>query len=198
MRFMNNDKGPSPLAARSRWVLGLSALACLAASGCASAPGHLAPLTATPPGPYLLAAGDELRIAVFGVTAINNSYTVDDSGMIALPLLEPITISGMSVREAEAAIADRLRTRNIVLDPKVSAQIQTYRPFYISGEVQRPGQYPCAPGMSLARAVAIAGGFTFRADSKHATVSRVAAKGLAVPETPILPGDVVVVPEAWF
>ncbi|RYD91390.1 MAG: polysaccharide export protein, partial [Sphingomonadales bacterium] len=71
-------------------------------------------------------------------------------------------------------------------------------PFYISGEVHKPGQYPCPPGMSLAKAIAVAGGYTFRADSKRATISRVSTKGLATPDTAILPGDVVVVPEAWF
>src|SRR5262245_57211978 len=119
-----------------------SVAACLSLCSCATS-SSLPMLAAVEPGPYRLASGDELRITVYGMPALTNSYTVDDGGLIALPLLDPINVAGMSVRQAETAIADGLRAHNIVLDPKVSAQILTYRPFYISGQVQKPGEYPC-------------------------------------------------------
>ncbi len=150
------------------------------------------------PSPYRLGPGDEIRVSVAGLTTIDNSYRVDDTGTIALPMLRPIKVDGKTLRDAEAAVADGLRERHIIQAPSVSVQVQTYRPFFISGEVQHPGQYPFVPGMSLMTAVSIAGGFTFRADNRSAVVTRGATRGRATSATPIFPGDIILVRERWL
>lgn len=179
------------------WIIALAAIAGMTASACAGKDGGLPILTAAA-GSYRLGAGDELRINVAGLDAMNNSYRVDDNGVIAVPMLDPVAVGGKTVREAEAAVADMIRARQLVLEPRVSAQIQTYRPFFIAGEVQKPGEYPYVPGMSLMTAVSIAGGYTFRANTKTATITRAAAKGRATQDTPVLPGDIILVRESWF
>lgn len=181
-----------------RWILSLSASLLLATSACGQGNGKLQALSITAPAVYQLGAGDELRITVFGLEAMNNTYRVDDSGAIALPMLDPIPVVGKTVREVETSIADKIRERQLVIDPKVSAQIQTYRPFFIAGEVQRPGQYPYVPGMSVMTAVTVAGGFTFRANTRSALITRASKKGRATQDTPVLPGDQILIRESWF
>ena len=170
----------------------------MAASGCGSADGRFAPLAMTAPAAYQLGTGDELRVTVFGLDTMTNTYRVDDSGSIALPMLDPIKVAGKTVRETEAIIVDKIRARQLLLDPRVSAQVQTYRPFYIAGEVQKPGQYPYVPGMSLMMAVSVAGGYTFRANTKSAIITRASVKGSATQDTPVMPGDQILVRESWF
>lgn len=166
--------------------------------GCSAPEARLPPLVARAPASYLLGPGDQIRVSVFGLDAMTNTYRVDDSGAIALPIIGSVTVAGKSLRESEAAINEIIRGQHLVLDPKVSAQIIEYRPFFIAGQVQRPGQYPYVPGMSLITAVTIAGGYTFRADTRQATVTRSAQKARAGQESPILPGDLIMVPESWF
>ncbi|WP_157218497.1 polysaccharide biosynthesis/export family protein [Flavisphingomonas formosensis] len=177
-----------------RWIVA----AAMATSAWAAQAGNTPMLPAVGTSAYQLGPGDELRIHVSGLDALNNTYFVDDTGRIAVPMLPPVTVSGKTVREAEAAIADQIRSRQLVLNPEVSAQVQAYRPFFIAGEVQRPGQYPYVPGMSLMTAVSIAGGYTFRANTKTATITRANVKGRASQETQIQPGDVIVIRESWF
>lgn len=152
--------------------------------------------------PYRLGPGDELRVNVFGLDVIANTYLIGDSGGISVPLVGPVDASGKTVAEVEAMIAASLRTRQIVRDPNVSVQIVKYRPFYILGEVQRPGQYPYVPGMTVLNAVSIAGGYTFRANNRRAIIVRNNASGpikaSAQPETRVMPGDTVTIPESWF
>ncbi len=180
----------------------LAALALLV-SGCAAHGADSAVIAAPAVAePYHLGAGDELRINVFGLDAANNSYLIGDSGGISVPLVGPIDAAGKTVAEVEAMIAESLRTRQIVRDPNVSVQITKYRPFYILGEVQRPGQYPYVPGMTVLNAVSIAGGYTFRANNRRAMIVRNAGSGAqtaaARPDTRVLPGDTVNIPESWF
>ena len=167
-------------------------------ASCSSSDGGLPRLELAAPEAYRLGPGDELRVSVFGLDAMANSYAVDDTGAIAMPIIGAVPVAGKTLREAEALIADKVLARNLVIDPRVTAQVQTYRPFFIAGEVQRPGQYPYVPGMSLMTAVSIAGGYTFRADTKQATVTRTARRGVATQDTPILPGDAIIVKEGWF
>ncbi len=183
---------------RKRWILLLSASLLVATSACGNGGGDVQPLATSAPASYHLGAGDELRITVFGLEAMNNTYRVDDSGAIALPMLDPIPVVGKTVREVETAIAGKILERQLVIDPKVSAQIQTYRPFFIAGEVQHPGQFPYVSGMSVMTAVSIAGGFTFRANTHNMLVTRASKKGRATQDTPVLPGDQILVRESWF
>lgn len=174
----------------------------LFATACASSSATLAPIAPAPPGAYRLGAGDEVRITVFGLDAATNSYVVGDAGTIAVPLLPPVAAAGRTAEELQASIVDAIKTRELLRAPSVSVQVQKYRPFFILGEVQKPGQYPYVPGMSVLTAVSIAGGYTFRADTKKAVILRPtaagAAKGSAKADTPVQPGDTVNILEAWF
>jgi protein involved in polysaccharide export with SLBB domain len=176
----------------------LTILMAAVATGCAGPRSDLPQMASAAPGVYLLGAGDEIRINVLGLEAMNATYIVGDTGAISLPMLEPLQVEGKSIRAVEAQIADAILERQLVLAPKVSAQIQVYRPFFILGEVQRPGHYPYIPGMSVITAVSVAGGYTFRADTKKAIITRVARKGEARKETPVMPGDTIEIRESWF
>ncbi len=177
------------------------ALAVVASTATAAAE-RLPPLPDSVPSAYRLGPGDEVRVTVFGLDAATNTYVVGDTGTIAVPLLPLISAAGKSADELQAALVEALRARELVRVPSVTVQIQKYRPFFILGEVQKPGQYPFVPGMSVLTAVSIAGGYTFRADKKHVVVVRVvdgkSTKGGAVPETPVQPGDTISIPESWF
>ena len=181
--------------------LGIAAVLALSV-GCSSSTANLAPIASTPLAPYLLGAGDEVRITVFGLDAVNNSYTISDTGEISLPLVGAVAAQGKTIHQLETVIGEALRTRDVVRSPSVSAQVQRYRPFFILGEVQKPGQYAYVPGMSVLTAVSIAGGYTFRAQTDRAIITRSGTQrivqGMARPDTPILPGDTVLVKEAWF
>ena len=179
----------------------VAALLFLTAACAASAP-RLAMLEAAPPTAYRLGPGDEVRINVFGLDAVTNSYVVGDAGTIALPLLPTLMANGKTVDELQLAVIEAIRSRDLVRTPSVSVQVQKYRPFFILGEVQRPGQYPYVPGMSVLAAVSVAGGYTFRANTRAVVISRAAgttvAKGKAPPEMLVQPGDTINVLEAWF
>ena len=115
-------------------------------------------------GPYTLDSGDKLRIVVFGQDALSNNYTVDAQGAVSLPLVGAIEARGLTTAQLGSAIAGRLKS-GYVRDPSVAVEIDTYRPFFVLGEVTFPGQYPYVPNMTVENAIAIAGGFTPRASA---------------------------------
>ena len=127
-------------------------------------PGMVAasPAAYSPPAqqfPYTLDSGDRLRVVVFGQDGLTNSYVVDASGDIAMPLIGSVAARGLTTDQLSARIADLLR-QGYVRDPHVAVEIEAYRPFFILGEVTQPGQYPYVANMTVETAVAIAGGFT--------------------------------------
>src|SRR6478736_4550446 len=152
-------------------------------------------------GPYTLDSGDKLRIVVFGQDTLSNTYTVDAQGAVSLPLVGAVEARGLTTSQLGSAIAGRLRS-GYVRDPSVAVEIDSYRPFFILGEVTFPGQYPYVPNMSVETAVAIAGGFSPRAFRQNVEISRPTG-GQAVRQsvplgTPVRPGDTVIVAERWF
>ncbi len=163
---------------------------------------RLPPIPDAPAGAYRLGAGDEIRVSVVGIDQASTTYAIADTGTISMPLVGQLAVAQKTVPEAEALIVDALREKQLLRAPSVSIQIDKYRPFFILGEVQKPGQYPYVPGMSVLTAVSIAGGFTFRAQTKRAMIVRNAgghaASGSARPETLVLPGDTIKIEEAWF
>ncbi|BCM85003.1 sugar transporter [Methylobacterium indicum] len=150
---------------------------------------------------YSLAAGDKLRVIVFGQDNLSNIYAVDGAGRIALPLIGPVKVAGGSTAQAARAIEARLRD-GFVREPHVTVEVEVYRPFFILGEVTTSGQYPYVSGMTVETAVAIAAGFGPRAARDYAVVTREGPTGLVsgiVPMTyPVRPGDTIVVKERWF
>jgi polysaccharide export outer membrane protein len=152
-------------------------------------------------GPYTLDSGDKLRIAVFGQDALSNNYTVDAQGQVSLPLIGTVEARGLTTAQLGNAIAGRLKS-GYVRDPSVAVEIETYRPFFVLGEVTFPGQYPYVPNMTVENAIAIAGGFTPRAFKDQVTITRkvqgVPARTTLPLRHPLRPGDTVEVSERWF
>jgi len=152
-------------------------------------------------GPYTLDSGDRLRIVVFGQDGLSNSYLVDASGYIDMPLIGSVLARGATTGELSSRIGDKLQ-QGYVKDPHVAVEIEAYRPFFILGEVTQPGQYPYVADMTAETAVAIAGGFSPRAYRRTVTVTRIVhgqQVRLSVPITyPLRPGDTVNVQERWF
>ncbi|MEM9723949.1 MAG: polysaccharide biosynthesis/export family protein [Pseudomonadota bacterium] len=149
---------------------------------------------------YKLGAGDRLKIVVFGEEDLSGELEVDGAGTIAMPLIGTVNAGGKSVRELEARIVAKMKD-GYLIDPQVSIEVLNYRPFYIIGEVQTPGEYPYRAGMTVINAVGIAGGFTFRADEDDIEISRGgtdARPNRASRETIVSPGDVVRVNERFF
>jgi len=151
--------------------------------------------------PYLLDSGDKLRVVVFGQENLSRVYTVDGGGFISMPLIGAVQARGLTTFALERAIASQLRTK-YVKDPKVTVEIQTYRPFFILGEVKNPGQFAYVNDLTVQTAVAIAGGYTERARESKVKVTR-RMNGQEVTfkvgrDYNILPGDTVYVTERFF
>lgn len=151
--------------------------------------------------PYVLATGDKLRIIVFGQDSLSNIYQVDASGRIAMPLIGTVAVGGLSTAGAAGAIEAKLRG-GFIREPKVTVEVDTYRPFFILGEVTTSGQFPYVNGATVQTAVAIAGGFTPRAERSYAELTRRTSRGIVVGDVPITypirPGDTIVIKERWF
>jgi polysaccharide export outer membrane protein len=150
---------------------------------------------------YLLDSGDKLRVVVFGQEGLSNSYSVDAAGFITMPLIGAVPAHGRTTTSLSRAIAEKLRN-GYIREPHVAVEIEAYRPFFILGEVTAPGQYPYVANMTVETAIAIAGGFTPRAEKKTAEVSRSADGQLYRGKVPLAfqvrPGDTVLVRERWF
>lgn len=151
--------------------------------------------------PYRLASGDRLRIIVFGQDNLSNIYGVDAAGRIAMPLIGSVEAQGLGLRELERQIEARLRG-GYLREPKVSVEVDAYRPFFVLGEVTNSGQFPYVAGMSVQTAVAIAGGFSPRAYQSSAEITRRIGDRIVTGTVPmtaaILPGDTIVIRERWL
>jgi polysaccharide export outer membrane protein len=151
--------------------------------------------------PYHLDAGDRLRVVVYGQEGLTNTYLISAGGTITMPLIGAVPARGRTPQGLAAEISARLRN-GFIREPSVAVEIESYRPFFILGEVQAPGQYPYVPNMTAESAVAIAGGFSPRARKDSVTITHTDAAGssrvIMPPGTPISPGDTVLVGERWF
>lgn len=151
--------------------------------------------------PYRLGAGDRVRVTVFEQDGLTNTYSVDQSGYISFPLVGAIPARGHTAQQMEKAIADKLR-QGYLRDPDVSVEIDRYRPIFVMGEVGAAGQYSYVPGLTVQKAIAIAGGFTPRANQESVDITRdingKVMTGRVVTSDPLLPGDTVYVRERLF
>ncbi len=153
--------------------------------------------------PYTLDTGDKLRIVVFGQEGLINTYVVNAAGNITMPLIGAVHARSLTTDELARAIADRLR-RGYLREPHVAIEIDTYRPFFILGEVTFPGQYAYVPNMTVETAVAIGGGFTPRAYRWDMQIDSPVAGGKIRSRravellSRVRPGDTVIVKERWF
>jgi protein involved in polysaccharide export with SLBB domain len=151
---------------------------------------------------YKLGSGDRIRVSVFNQKEMTDVYQLDGRGHIAFPLIGDIDANGLTPKQLEVKLA-RTLSPDYVKNPHVSIVVLTARPFYILGEVTKPGSYPYVSGMTVLTAAAQAGGFTYRANEDTFDLQRPDATGKkktidAKPDTPVQPGDIIKVNERWF
>ncbi len=150
---------------------------------------------------YTLGTGDRVRVTVFGEPDLSGEFEVDATGKISMPLVGDVRIGGLPMREAEKTVAQTL-SQGYLANPRVNVEVLNYRPFYIIGEVNAPGSYPYVNGMSVLTAVALAGGYTYRAKEDRMVITRATdpqrREARAAPDTLVLPGDIIRVPERLF
>ncbi|AAK22156.1 conserved hypothetical protein [Caulobacter vibrioides CB15] len=150
---------------------------------------------------YLLGPGDKVRVTVYGEESLSGEFFVAGTGLMSLPLIGEIKVGGMTVGQFQTAVQDKLKD-GYLRDPRVSAEVLTFRPFYILGEVEKPGTYPYTSGLTVLNAVATAGGFTYRADKKIVYIKRNGdaseIKGELKPSTLVSPGDTIRIGERFF
>ncbi len=156
-----------------RSLLALPAFAALSACGALARPGaDLPALPEAPAGAYRLGAGDTVLVRIYDQPQLSGEYAVDDSGAIDMPLIGLVPAAGRTTAALAGNIAGVLQAKNVILAPSVAAEVSKFRPFYILGEVNAPGQYPYRPGMTVLTAISIAGGFTYRAVQDYVGVTR--------------------------
>lgn len=156
---------------------------------------------ARPAGDYQLGSGDKIHISVYGEADLSLETTLSDSGVINYPFLGELKVVGLTLSALESLIVDGLKGEYLI-NPNVHVSIQEYRPFFINGEVERPGGYPFQPGLTISKAAALAQGFTERAsdgkifiirgDDPSQTRERVGLNTL------LRPGDIVIVEQSFF
>jgi polysaccharide export outer membrane protein len=182
-------------------ALALAALSTLALDGCAGPRSTAAtPLTtaAAATTSYKLGSGDRVRVVVFGQENLSGEFGLDGGGHFAMPLIGEIQAGGLTTRELELQIRQKFMT-GYLLDPQIGVEVLNYRPFYILGEVKNPGSYPYVDGMAALNAVALAGGFTYRAKQGEFLLRRGDSAGVQVGGDHVLmPGDTITVEERFF
>ncbi len=150
---------------------------------------------------YRLGPADKIRVNVFGEEALTGEFLVGNSGKISLPLIGEVQAQGLTIAELQEQIAVALR-QGYINEPRVNAEVLNYRPFYILGEVNTPGEYPYTANLTVLNAVATAGGFTYRADTRRAYIKRADVNGEQVfpltTATQVAPGDTIRIGERFF
>lgn len=177
------------------------ALALFLMAACAETPVVVQAPTPVGSPDYHLGPGDKVKITVFNNVDVSGEAVLDSSGDIAMPLLGQVPAQNLTVTELQGKITELLN-RQYLVDPKVSVEVLNYRPFFILGEVGRPGSYPYIAGVTVRQAVAIGGGYTRRARTSSVSIVRQSPLGEerieALSETPVLPGDTVEVGRRLF
>ncbi len=151
--------------------------------------------------PYRLDSGDRLRITVFEQAGLTNTYMVDQAGYISFPLVGQVPARGRTLPELEKAIAQKLQ-QGYLRDPDVTIEVDRYRSVFVMGEVGQPGQYSYVAGMTVQNAIAIAGGYSPRANQRDVDITRKIngeiMTGRVSISDPILAGDTIYVRERLF
>lgn len=150
---------------------------------------------------YRLGPGDQILINVFGEENLSMNFRLNDTGRLNYPFLGELTVEGLTLAELEQLITQGLKGPYLV-NPEVTVSIGEYRPFFMQGEVNHPGGFPYQPGLTLEKAVALAGGFTERAARGKIEVIRAgdptaSARRIKLSE-PVFPGDVITVRQSFF
>lgn len=180
----------------------LAATGAMLVAGCAAErpPASVAPL---PPaaGVYRLGLGDKLRVNVYGEPQLSGEFQVSGTGVVSMPLIGDVKAVGLTAHELEEALTRRYAA-GYLNSPRIAVEMFSFRPFSILGEVSHPGQYPSNEGLTLAGAVALAGGYTYRANKKRVFVRHTGELDeheVDVRSDPaIAPGDVIRIGERYF
>jgi len=185
---------------RRRSVLfGLGALFALTLAGCTGTGAGLPPLPQADASEssYRFGPGDKLRVTVFGAEDLSGDFAVGDNGTISMPLIGEVKAVGLTTQELATEMRRKL-SEGYIKDPKVAIQATLYRPFYIYGEVTKPGEYPYVAGMSVQNAIATGGGYSYRANESYVVVTRQSRDYQANGSSHIMAGDIIRVPERYF
>jgi protein involved in polysaccharide export with SLBB domain len=151
--------------------------------------------------PPQLHPGEKIRVTVYGEPSLSGEYQIDPGGSVSLPLAGTVKAAGLTQQQLEEQLKKHFSS-GYLKDPKITVGVAEFRPFYIVGEVERPGAYPYTGGLNVLSAVAIAGGTTYRASRtevliQHLGENEMRAYNLSTP-IPILPGDIIQIPRRYF
>jgi len=175
----------------------------LTLAGCVSPGGDLPLLPESSASAYRLGPTDQVRVTVFNDPRLTGEFRVADNGELALPLIGSVQAAGHTTTEVSRAIEWVMRNKSLFRDPNVAVEVITYRPIFVLGMVERGGQFPYQPGMTALTAVAVAGGFNYRAIRDYVSVTRIGPDGRPVEyrasrEALVQPGDVLTIFERRF
>ncbi len=148
--------------------------------------------------PYLLGPGDKIRVSVYEHEDLSGNFTVDDTGRVSLPLIRGLNVNQLSVPKLEEVITEKL-AENYIIKPRVSVELTELRPFCIYGEVRNPGCYNYVHGLNAAKAIALAGGYSYRALKNKLAITRENGdKVVGHNNTPIFSGDSIEIFERYY
>jgi protein involved in polysaccharide export with SLBB domain len=151
--------------------------------------------------PHRLQPGEKIRVTVYGEQGLSGEYEIDPSGFVSLPLAGTVQATGLTQKELEQKLTQQFSSEYL-RNPKVTVSITEFRPFYILGEVEKPGAYPYTGGLNVLSAIAIAGGTTYRANRSKIYIEHAGENGLreyvASAAIPVMPGDVIQIPRRYF
>ncbi len=150
---------------------------------------------------YRLGIGDKVKLSVFGEADLSGTFEVNGSGNVAVPLVGEIPAKGRGIGEFRELVRTKL-AQGYLTNPKVSVEVANFRPIYLHGEVRSGGEFPYKSGLKLRDAIALAGGYTYRANESHVILVREGSAAqikVALPaDIDVLPGDNIRVPERFF
>ena len=183
-------------------ILRRLAVVCLVLVAALVVAARAAPVDAQSLEEYRLGSGDRLGILIFGHADISGEFQIDGLGRISMPLLGQVDANGKTVAELQNLITQMLDA-DFIVNPRVSIEVLNYRPFFIYGQVNKPGSYPFVSGMTVRQAIVLSGGFTKRAREEPVIVIRHDENGQqlrydAYLDAPVLPGDTIEVERRFF
>ncbi|MFP4313761.1 MAG: polysaccharide biosynthesis/export family protein [Alphaproteobacteria bacterium] len=162
------------------------------------------PVTQTPRiARYQLGKGDKIKVTVFGENDLSGTFLINEEGYVSLPLIGEFAVSGLTVQDVKGIIDDKLSDGYLV-DPSIAIEVAEFRPIYVMGEVSSPGEYDFRTDMTVRNAVAMAGGFTYRAKQDNVKILRETSKNVIFeiqgvgPDVRIAPGDTIMIKERFF
>lgn len=186
-----------------KWMLGAALMliaACQSAPMQSTAAPDVIPAASVSQA-YTLGSADKVKVTVFGEPELSGEYVVDGSGNISLPLIDSLQVEGLTVPEFQKLV-EQTYSQGYLREPRISAEVLNFRPFYILGEVAKPGEYPYSNGLTVMNAVATAEGFTYRANKKFVMIKKAnSTEEIRVELTPgltIQPGDTIRIVERFF